>query len=68
MENKSYFIQLTACFIAYQRSTTQSAAPCTDELCNKFADFFSEKILKIRHQLDVLQTDASSNFQHFDNC
>ena len=23
--------------------------------------------LKIRHQLDALQTDASSNFQHFDN-
>ena len=39
----------------------------TNELCNKFADFFSEKILKIRNQLDALQTDASSNFQHFDN-
>ena len=39
----------------------------TNELCNKFADFFSEKILEIRHQLDALQTDASSNFQHFDN-
>ena len=39
----------------------------TNELCNKFADFFSEKILKIRHQLDALETDASSNFQHFDN-
>ena len=39
----------------------------TNELCNKFADFFSEKISKIRHQLDALQTDASSNFQHFDN-
>ena len=39
----------------------------TNELCNKFVDFFSEKILKIRHQLDALQTDASSKFQHFDN-
>ena len=39
----------------------------TNELCNKFADFFSEKILKIRHQLDGLQNDASSNFQYFDN-
>ena len=39
----------------------------TNELCNKFADSFSEKIWKIRHQLDALQTDAFSNFQHFDN-
>ena len=40
----------------------------TNELCNKFANFFSEKIFKIQHSLiDVLQTDASSKFQHFDN-
>ena len=39
----------------------------TDELCNKFADFFSEQNLKIRHQLDAFQTDVSSNFQHFDD-
>ena len=26
----------------------------TNELCDKFADFFSEKILKVRHQLDAL--------------
>ena len=32
---------------------------CPKELCDKFADFFSEKIVTIRHQLDTLSiTDA----------
>ena len=30
------------------------------ELCDKFADFFCDKIVTIRHQLDTSSTDASA--------
>ena len=63
----SAFSSLYISYIIYVPEKHYSICGSTNELCNKFADFFSEKILKIRHQLDALQTDASSNFQHFDN-
>ena len=63
----SAFSSLYISYIIYVPEKHYPICGSTNELCNKFADFFSEKILKIRHQLDALQTDASSNFQHFDN-
>lgn len=38
----------------------------TIELCNKFADFFSEKIVAIRQEIDALPNADSSNFEQID--
>ena len=39
----------------------------TAELCNKFADFFTQKIVTIRHNIDAMTITDTTKYDQFDN-